>query len=46
VIAAITAAELLVGIQLADDHHRATREVFVAGFVDLPGVAVKPMPAA
>jgi tRNA(fMet)-specific endonuclease VapC len=102
VIAAITAAELLVGVQLADDRHRATRGAFVdallatvpiepydigiarahsdllvhtrkagclrgahdliiaataratertvltadtTGFVDLPGVAVKPMPA-
>jgi tRNA(fMet)-specific endonuclease VapC len=29
VVAAITAAELLVGVQLADDRHRATREAFV-----------------
>jgi tRNA(fMet)-specific endonuclease VapC len=29
VIAAVTAAELLVGVSLADDRHRATRSAFV-----------------
>lgn len=33
-IAAITAAELLVGVELADDTHRTDRETFVAGVLD------------
>jgi tRNA(fMet)-specific endonuclease VapC len=34
-IAAITAAELLVGVQMADTHHRAARETFVEGILDM-----------
>jgi tRNA(fMet)-specific endonuclease VapC len=33
-IAAITAAELLVGVELADDTHRTGRKVFVDGVLD------------
>ena len=33
-VAAITAAELLVGVELADDTHRPGREVFVDGVLD------------
>lgn len=33
-IAAITAAELLVGVQLADDAHRAARSAFVRSVLD------------
>lgn len=33
-IAAITAAELLVGVELADDTHRTNRETFVEGILD------------
>jgi tRNA(fMet)-specific endonuclease VapC len=34
-IAAITAAELLVGVQLADDSHRQARAAFVEGALDV-----------
>lgn len=34
-IAAITAAELLVGVQLADDIHREARAAFVEGALDV-----------
>lgn len=34
-IAAITVAELLVGVELADDARRAAREVFVSDVLDL-----------
>ena len=33
-IAAITAAELLVGVELADDKHRAKRQAFVRSVLD------------
>jgi tRNA(fMet)-specific endonuclease VapC len=33
-ICAITAAELLVGVALADDSHRARRETLVAGLIE------------
>lgn len=33
-IAAITAAELLVGVELADDRHRSTRAAFVRSVLD------------
>lgn len=33
-IAAVTAAELLVGVELADDSRRADRDVFVEGVLD------------
>lgn len=35
VIASITLAELLTGVELASDAHRAARQSFVAGLVDI-----------
>jgi tRNA(fMet)-specific endonuclease VapC len=39
-IAAVTAAELLVGVELADERHRAGREAFVAGVLDRVQIVV------